>query len=409
MLKGRRGGARKVALVAPLPFCALGVLSSGVHSGHGRRSGASRRSMWNYWMRAHAARRRRADLRSRWRTSTARQKLRPVLGAAAAAGAHVVGQGAPTRWRSCVGCEPRDARLSRRCSPRSGRRGPRVSAEGLAAATHRRRRAAFVDGSRRARADTCGSARSRASRSRRCCRWAWLSRCGLVGRRGSRSRRRRRSARWRRFWAWRPRACRSEAGDPLGAFGRRRRARHRRWPSLLFAALAMCSGRRGSRSARPHDGRGEARAKEREAGRDLARRTRTCAVTLRRMRCARRRLGCAARRLWWLHAVLATALGALAGAYFAVYAVGFASGIRRVLPAARRGRAAARGHLVRAWRPMRSSARATGANLLGVSSRRSALAAKVAALLALGLDGGRCRGRDAVLRGAGAGGPPACR
>ena len=32
MLKGRRGGARKVALVAPLPFCALGVLDRGIGS-----------------------------------------------------------------------------------------------------------------------------------------------------------------------------------------------------------------------------------------------------------------------------------------------------------------------------------------------------------------------------------------
>ena len=33
VLKGRRGAPRKVALIAPLPFCALGVLSSGVISG----------------------------------------------------------------------------------------------------------------------------------------------------------------------------------------------------------------------------------------------------------------------------------------------------------------------------------------------------------------------------------------
>ena len=49
MLKGRRGGARKVALVAPLPFCALGVLSSGVLQGTGAVGGIAT-SMWNYWM-----------------------------------------------------------------------------------------------------------------------------------------------------------------------------------------------------------------------------------------------------------------------------------------------------------------------------------------------------------------------
>ena len=49
MLKGKRGGARKVALVAPLPFCALGVLSSGVLQGTGAVGGIAT-SMWNYWM-----------------------------------------------------------------------------------------------------------------------------------------------------------------------------------------------------------------------------------------------------------------------------------------------------------------------------------------------------------------------
>ena len=37
--KGKRGAARKVALIAPLPFCLLGVLASGVIPGMGAVGG----------------------------------------------------------------------------------------------------------------------------------------------------------------------------------------------------------------------------------------------------------------------------------------------------------------------------------------------------------------------------------
>lgn len=47
-LKGRHGAPRKVALIAPLPFCALGVLASGVIPGTGAIGGIST-CMWNYW------------------------------------------------------------------------------------------------------------------------------------------------------------------------------------------------------------------------------------------------------------------------------------------------------------------------------------------------------------------------
>ena len=48
VLKGRRGAPRKVALIAPLPFCALGVLSSGVISGTGATGGVAT-YLWNFW------------------------------------------------------------------------------------------------------------------------------------------------------------------------------------------------------------------------------------------------------------------------------------------------------------------------------------------------------------------------
>ncbi|WP_087881532.1 ABC-2 family transporter permease [Arabiibacter massiliensis] len=77
-LKGRRGGARKVALVAPLPFCALGVLSSGVIPGMGAVGGIAT-NMWNYWlaiMMPVAV----ALICASVANLDARQKLRPVLG-----------------------------------------------------------------------------------------------------------------------------------------------------------------------------------------------------------------------------------------------------------------------------------------------------------------------------------------
>lgn len=78
LLKGRHGGARKVALVAPLPFCALGVLSSGVVPGTGAVGGIAT-SMWNYWlalMMPIAA----ALICASVANLDGRQKLRPVLG-----------------------------------------------------------------------------------------------------------------------------------------------------------------------------------------------------------------------------------------------------------------------------------------------------------------------------------------
>ena len=48
VLKGRRGAPRKVALIAPLPFCALGVLSSGVIPGTGATGGVAT-YLWNFW------------------------------------------------------------------------------------------------------------------------------------------------------------------------------------------------------------------------------------------------------------------------------------------------------------------------------------------------------------------------
>lgn len=78
VLKGRRAAPRKVALVAPLPFCALGVLSSGVIPGMGAVGGIAT-SMWNYWyalMMPIAI----ALICASVANLDARQKLRPVLG-----------------------------------------------------------------------------------------------------------------------------------------------------------------------------------------------------------------------------------------------------------------------------------------------------------------------------------------
>lgn len=76
--KGRRAAAARVALVAPLPFCALGVLSSGVIPGMGAVGGIAT-SMWNYWyalMMPIAI----ALICTSVANLDARQKLRPVLG-----------------------------------------------------------------------------------------------------------------------------------------------------------------------------------------------------------------------------------------------------------------------------------------------------------------------------------------
>ena len=47
--KGRRGGARKVALVAPLPFCLLGLVAAGVFGGGGAGGAGFGTYGWNYW------------------------------------------------------------------------------------------------------------------------------------------------------------------------------------------------------------------------------------------------------------------------------------------------------------------------------------------------------------------------
>lgn len=47
--KGRRGGGRKVALVAPLPFCALGAMASGVLGGGGSGMTGFATYGWAWW------------------------------------------------------------------------------------------------------------------------------------------------------------------------------------------------------------------------------------------------------------------------------------------------------------------------------------------------------------------------
>ncbi len=77
-LKSKRGAARKVALIAPLPFCVMGVLASGVLPGTGAMGGIST-VMWNYWyalMLPIAT----ALMCVSVANLDARQKLRPVLG-----------------------------------------------------------------------------------------------------------------------------------------------------------------------------------------------------------------------------------------------------------------------------------------------------------------------------------------
>ena len=88
--------------------------------------------------------------------------------------------------------------------------------------------------------------------------------------------------------------------------------------------------------------------------------------------------------LLWLHAVLATALGALAGAYFAVTPWDSLLGSDAFFQLLGAGAPLLAG--ISCGLAADAEQRAgDGANLFGVSSRRSALAAKVAALLALGL------------------------
>lgn len=77
-LKGKRGAPRKIALIAPLPFCALGVLASGVIPGTGAVGGIGT-TLWNYWyalMMPIAI----ALVCVSIANVDARQKLRPVLG-----------------------------------------------------------------------------------------------------------------------------------------------------------------------------------------------------------------------------------------------------------------------------------------------------------------------------------------
>lgn len=126
----------------------------------------------------------------------------------------------------------------------------------------------------------------------------------------------------------------------------------------------------------------EARAKAREAG------TRTCEAEPGRARVTfRRALRSEAVRmrhspLVVLHVALAVALGALAGAYFAFSAWDSLLGTDAFFQLLGIRRQAA--GYARQKRRARAEQRAgEGANVLGVSSRRGALAAKLAALLAL--------------------------
>lgn len=77
VLKGHRAAPRKIALVAPLPFCALGMLAGGL--GGGGAIGAFATCGWNYWyalMLPIAV----ALIAASVANIDARQKLRPVLG-----------------------------------------------------------------------------------------------------------------------------------------------------------------------------------------------------------------------------------------------------------------------------------------------------------------------------------------
>ena len=88
--------------------------------------------------------------------------------------------------------------------------------------------------------------------------------------------------------------------------------------------------------------------------------------------------------LVWLHAVLATVLGGLAGAYFAFSSWDSLMGTDAFFQLLGAGAPLLAG--IACGLAADAEQRAgEGANLLGVSSRRAALAAKLAALLALGL------------------------
>lgn len=76
-LKGKRAAPRKIALVAPLPFCAMGMAAAGVFGGGA--IGAFATYGWNYWyalMLPVAV----ALVTASIANIDARQKLRPVLG-----------------------------------------------------------------------------------------------------------------------------------------------------------------------------------------------------------------------------------------------------------------------------------------------------------------------------------------
>ena len=92
VLKGRRGAPRKVALIAPLPFCALGVLSSGVISGTGATGGVAT-YLWNFWY-----------------VLMMPVAIALICVSVANIDAHVVGEGV-LRAGAGVRCEPRGAGL----------------------------------------------------------------------------------------------------------------------------------------------------------------------------------------------------------------------------------------------------------------------------------------------------------
>ena len=79
VLKGRRAAPRRIALVAPLPFCALGAWAAGVFGGGGAGGAGLATYGWNYWyvlMLPVAV----SLICVSVANIDARQKLRPVLG-----------------------------------------------------------------------------------------------------------------------------------------------------------------------------------------------------------------------------------------------------------------------------------------------------------------------------------------
>ncbi|MFQ9181123.1 MAG: hypothetical protein ACLR3C_15400 [Eggerthella lenta] len=334
VLKGRRGAPRKVALIAPLPFCALGVLSSGVIPGTGATGGVAT-YLWNFWyvlMMPVAI----ALICVSVANIDARQKLRSVLALpfppartwwakvcyalAFAASLAVLVCSTAGRWAVPRFCE--------------GSRGDHLDG------------CEFVDGS-------CGAGVT--------VRFGTLAgiafRCWQLGRVSRAS-----SAAWFAFppattlcavspSGVAPSGVPLEAGEALGAFG---------WEAVVGIVVAAVLfavwhglGRRGSRSAGClMAGRRRARG---EAG------TRACRRSPVRRAWFRRALRSEAVRMrrspLWCCMALAVALGALAELLLRVLGMGFPAGNRRVLQLLGAGAPLRRAYPA-AWRRMPSSGRA---------------------------------------------------